>query len=561
VEGEVSLDVCRRSNRIVPIRRAGWLVGLSLLIVANAPTIGADRFPAPVAAMAALCEDCEGAIVDSIVIDNRNIYDLADPRYRSILFRLANRMHFVTRERIIRQELLLAVGKPYSEELAAEMARNLRTRFPMNDAWVWAERTDSGRVIVYVETIDQWSLKGGLRSVDRSGQETNYQVGIEERNLLGRAQLISFDYFSREKNPNYIELAFREPRLLGRPWALGLKFRDDPDDMLRYGYLSHAYYSLAQSDRYSIEFTASEQLHKRFDTDGELSSRWRTQGEALDMDYGHRWGPSHRKVELYGRYRYLHKEIVGDIESFHGDDDFLPDTEDSTYHQFSLGGGWSVYEFIVEKRINGFDYSEDFTLGLGFSALYGRAFLPDLGDHYYDYLTGVITLSEQFGHTLVGARYDRSIWFRGDQESRRVTSFEVSAYDNRLSYLTWAARSLYVADRGGTERRLVIGGKSGLRGYPTEFMAGDRLHAFNLEGRFFPGLELLSVKIGGAIFTDIGRTWQPGEPLSIEGYRISAGVGLRLSLETLRKGKIIRIDASVLEGGGLEISYATGQYF
>ena len=54
--------------------------------------------------------DPEGRLIDSIIIDNRNIYNTDDPRYSGLLFRLANGLHIVTKENIIRHELLFTVG-------------------------------------------------------------------------------------------------------------------------------------------------------------------------------------------------------------------------------------------------------------------------------------------------------------------------------------------------------------------------------------------------------------------------------------------------------------------
>ena len=127
--------------------------------------------------------------------------------------------------------------------------------------------------------------------------------------------------------------------------------------------------------------------------------------------------------------------------------------------------------------------------------------------------------------------------------------------------MTVAARSRYEADHGGHFSRLVLGGRNGIRGYPAEQSAGDRMHIFNIEGRFFTGLELFSVKIGSALFCDLGRTWHPGEKLTVGGYYVSAGVGLRFSLENLLRGEIIRADAVCTEYGDWEISFGTGQYF
>ena len=53
----------------------------------------------------------------------------------------------------------------YHEEIAVETARNLRVRFPFNDAWIEVEPVGDAHVIVRVVTIDQWSLIGGVRSL------------------------------------------------------------------------------------------------------------------------------------------------------------------------------------------------------------------------------------------------------------------------------------------------------------------------------------------------------------------------------------------------------------
>ncbi|MCP4683996.1 MAG: hypothetical protein GY867_00980 [bacterium] len=87
------------------------------------------------------------------------------------------------------------------------------------------------------------------------------------------------------------------------------------------------------------------------------------------------------------------------------------------------------------------------------------------------------------------------------------------------------------------------------------------MHIVNVEGRFYPGVELLSIKIGAAAFTDFGRAWRTGEAVEIKDYRASVGAGLRFSLERLSRDEMIRIDVVCGQDGRLELLIGTGQYF
>ena len=112
----------------------------------------------------------DGQIVDSIVIEPRNIFDTNDPRYSGFIFKSTNRLHIVTRAAVIRRELLLSEGEPFSAKLAEETARNLRSGYAIYDAWTEVESLPNGHLLVRLITIDQWSLTGGF-TISKSGSE------------------------------------------------------------------------------------------------------------------------------------------------------------------------------------------------------------------------------------------------------------------------------------------------------------------------------------------------------------------------------------------------------
>src|SRR5690242_18331366 len=55
--------------------------------------------------------EAAGAVIGKVVIDNQNIFDLDNPKDNTKLFRLADRLHPVTRASVIRRQLLFKPGE------------------------------------------------------------------------------------------------------------------------------------------------------------------------------------------------------------------------------------------------------------------------------------------------------------------------------------------------------------------------------------------------------------------------------------------------------------------
>ena len=80
--------------------------------------------------------------------------------------------------------------------------------------------------------------------------------------------------------------------------------------------------------------------------------------------------------------------------------------------------------------------------------------------------------------------------------------------------------------RQKTTYQVILGGANGLRGYPVYRFAGNRLAIGNLEYRFYLPLEILTVRIGGAAFFDIGTVWRRNEKIDPGDLRSDIGLGL-----------------------------------
>ena len=105
----------------------------------------------------------ESAVVESIDLRIRNVFDLEDPRQDHILGRLANFVHIRSRERIIAREVMFQSGVPVSAALVRETERNLRALSYVREAGIVPERGDDGTLRALVVIDDAWSLKGGFK--------------------------------------------------------------------------------------------------------------------------------------------------------------------------------------------------------------------------------------------------------------------------------------------------------------------------------------------------------------------------------------------------------------
>lgn len=108
----------------------------------------------------------------------------------------------------------------------------------------------------------------------------------------------------------------------------------------------------------------------------------------------------------------------------------------------------------------------------------------------------------------------------------------------------------YVGASGDTLTRpepvdtLLLGGDSGLRGYPLRYQGGNRRLLFTVEERAFSNLYLLRLfRIGAAAFVDVGRAWG-GDSVNAAapGWLANAGLGLRIASVRSAFGNVLHVD-------------------
>ena len=214
----------------------------------------------------------------------------------------------------------------------------------------------------------------------------------------------------------------------------------------------------------------------------------------------------------------------------------------------------------MERRINKFGRKEDLTLGNDSAVIVSRAGFP--------VSKGVKRWELAVYHDQKWRLGDRSylfaeLGFTTKFEKDTILSLQTRGY-KILSRMTLALNiEGKFSDDLDVNRQFILGGDSGLRGYPAREFTGDKLLLANLESRVFPEIEILTMAIGGIVFTDAGHVWDRGESVDLAELNASAGVGLRLEATRVPTAPISRIDIGwpLTRKGGPALTLGIEQHF
>jgi hypothetical protein len=520
---------------------------LFALFVWSAPS-GAGETASPGAADPAVPaavpkdEDLEaaGAVIGNVVLERRNIFDLSDPKENKWLYRWANRLHVVTRERVIRNQVLFEPGDAYSGRLLEETERIVRSNRFIYDASVEPVSYENGVVDVKVTSQDVWSLTPDV-SFSRTGGENRTALGIEETNLLGRGQLLRLKWIdSVDRTSTQFDF---EDRNLGNSWvSMFLRLADNSDgetqilSVVRPFHELDARWSgggwLSFDDRrtalYSLGEEAAEYRQERDYITG--FGGW---SAGLKGGWARRWSAGY----VYDDNRF--SEVV---------DPTLPAAipEDRKLVYPFIGFELLEDAFTTTSNANQIGRTEDFYIGTRFSASVGWADESFGADR--DALVVSATVNLGFGsldQTALLVTADTNGRREDGQSKNATTSIRAGFYhrqsDKRLFFIEVSGVAGHDLD---LDNPVQIGGKTGLRGYPLRYQTGDSKALFSIEQRYFTDWYPWRLfRVGGAIFFDAGRTWgdNPIDEPNL-GWLKDVGFGFRFAPTRFSTNNVAHLD-------------------
>ena len=493
----------------------------------------------------------DAAVIGEITLEKLTVFDLSNPDENNWLYRLANRLHIVTQDKVIRKQLLFRSGDAYSTRVIDESARILRQNRFLFDAEIRPTRYENGTVDLTVVTRDVWTLNPDI-SVTRSGGENRTKLGLEDTNLLGRGQLLRLARVENvDRTSNSFEFADQH---LGRSWVSAfLKIADNSDGKSNVLSAVRPFYAL--DTRWSAGGWVVD--------DDRRSTLYRLGNEAAEYqherDYVTVFGGWSKGLQRGWVRRWTAGFVADENRFFAVPDPTLPAAipDDRKLVYAFLGLEIVQDQFQTARNRDQIGKTEDFYLGSRMSASLGWSDKSLGADRQA--LVFSARASRGFGSLDKNALL-LSMSTDGRLESGHARNTQLTA--NARYYRTQSDKRLFFAAIAATaghsldlDNPVQLGGDSGLRGYPLRYQSGDSKMLLTIEQRYFTDwYPFRLVRIGGAIFADAGRVWGKN-PLGSEPYDwlSNVGFGLRFAPTRSSAAKMIHLDVAFPLGGDSSI--------
>ena len=485
--------------------------------------------------------EAAGAVIGNIDLDIRNIFDESDAREANGLYWLANHLHIRTKHATIKAQLLFARGDKYLARKLAETERALRLLTYIYDARVVPVRYADGKVDIKVITKDVWTLSPGI-SFGRAGGSNSTNFNLQDSNFLGWGKGLEISHGSTVDRTS-TSVDWTDPNVLGSRWTSDLTYADSSDGMQRSLKVARPFYSLDAPWSAKITAVKFDRTISRYNL-GDIVDQFNDNESSYELSGGISSGLTDgwtKRLTFGMRYD---RNI------------FLPTPVTSMPARQLPPDRTLSYPFV------GFDVLQDKYQKVGDENQIGRT--EDL--YFGTEVKGEVGLSNSaFGADrnaiMLAAKALRGIEITGLQQLFLTSAFSSRIEDGRArnlradagakyywrwrtDWLLYAALSGTVTDSLDPDMQLLLGGDNGLRGYPLRYESGTSRALFTVEQRFYTDwYPFRLVRVGGAIFADVGRTWGSGVVGNSDpGLLRDVGFGLRLGNTRSGLGNVLHID-------------------
>lgn len=470
--------------------------------------------------------------ISSIRIERLNVFPKI-PGKPIFLYELANRLHVVTRESVIRNMLLFKVGDRYDTEILEDSERNLRALAFLGAVDISEQVAAPDSVNVIVRTQDQWSTLVSY-ILNRGGGRTIFGGTVEEFNFLGYGKRLFAEVSHEVSEGTQFAFTYKDPQFLYSRWTTKATVVTGPFIDTFSAEMIRPFFSLDTKWAGGISVSTTNQLLRLFEQ-GEEVSRLQLESDALQLTGGRAWGGRFHKQRLQLSYRLQRRDFTA-LDTL----TTSPIPDDELIHGTTLGLTLENLSFVEETQIDKFVRTEDVTLGNRTTVNIGRTGLPiPAGIKRFE-----LSVSRREAHRISKRQYlFGALTFQTLFDKDTIGSMRLQYYNKRLPHQTVAVNiELDVSENLEASRQFLLGGDSGLRGYSAREFSGTKRFLFNFEDRIFTPITILTVAIGGVVFFDAGHVWQEEENIGLTDLNASIGIGLRLGYTKSPNSRVGRID-------------------
>lgn len=490
----------------------------------------------PVGTRLATAQETSGspAVVDTIIIVRDDVFN-AEEVAQSGIFSTMNRLHPITKERVIRNYLQFTAGEPFDSASVAESERQLRTKKIFRELSMDSVRLEDGRLAVVVHSQDGWSLKPKLSfSIASTGDWTG-TFGINEINLLGTGNQVYAAYV-KELDRDGLNASADFDRVFGANfdvagnyagmsdgkngnWVAGLPFRNSESSK---SYDWEGRWANQNVNQYRAELlgdsTAFDTLVYRRDAfinniNAGLATRAKTGGY---LRFGATVG--------IRQEQYTRNLDPGAL------------VEDSVYGTVGLWGEVTKVRFRQYRRFNGFG-TED--IDLSSSLRLSATLAPDnFGWQRTGVGLGIKAATGQAGiiegrgwvWTSIEANY---LWNAAVQDSGRLVFNAAAGFKPAERHSTALQVQVGRLWNPAPGNEFDLGFENAPRGWEAHSFVGTRTWWAQIEHRFYAVDKLFNLLgIGFGAFFDYGGAWYEDQS-SRSGGSVGAGLRLGSALSTV----------------------------
>ena len=491
-------------------------------------------------------EDSTVYTVGKITIEQHQVFDESDTlafheirqvsrpagELAQTVGRLANQVHVLTREDVVRRELLFNEGDPYDQRLVDESARHLRRLGFIGNVTITSDTLADHTVDVLVRTHDRWTLNPSM-SVQAGGGTSGFGVGLREDNFLGKGQKVEIGYsrLSDRTNPNGGNIGFAEPRLFGSWWSTSAVLRKSDELSQAAIDFQHPFYS-----------DAAEWAARGYAGVGRVRIRQYQNGYVARDDYLTQENQllwlasstgSDSKFQLGAAYYRLRSTSdsmalrpFDNVDFVIGSINFLG----RNYYKGSYIENFGRVEDVPEGYLAGLAVGRNLHLSSAGSVDY---FVRLIGQGSWRYGGG-------FSGSYTATATSYFIGREPNEETISATALHFWRLEPNQTLL--ARVTTTIGSHWAPSSQVTLGSFNGLRGYRNNEFTGQRLLVVNVEDRIFNIMRLWFFKLGLSPFFDSGVVWNEGEGFGHERFHSAVGIGLQIESAKEAGNGIFRID-------------------
>lgn len=516
------------------------LTARTLAFLLSLPALAWAQVPPPTLTFAEL--EAAGARIGEVRVVTGEIFDTSDPKEDKLLFRWANALHIKTQPGVIERALLFKSGEPLSVALIDETERLLRRNHYLHDVQIRPAAYRDGVVDIEVLTRDTWSLDPGF-SAGRSGGANSSGIRLKEYNLLGTGTALSYGH-SKNVDRSSNEFQFSSDRAFGTWTSLNYSIAKNSDGRRDAASVARPFYALDARWAAGVSASRDDRIDAVYDA-GNVVSEYRHRQRLAEVFGGWSQGRVDTWVQRYSVGVGLVDDLYA-LEPGRVTPVELPPDE-------KLVAPFVRYELIEDRyeklqNRNLMARPEFFALGLAAKVQLGWA-STGLGSTRDTLLySGSISRGFEPGpaHTLI-ASASIAGQYSAQQVRRQRLGAQVQYYvPQGKHWLFYASASADTLTNPNPAETLLLGGDSGLRGYPLRYQSGQRRALFTAEERVFTDAYVWRLfRVGGAAFFDAGRAWGGNAMNTVNpGWLSNAGFGLRIVSVRAAFSNVLHVDVA-----------------